>query len=333
VTELERQIREEIAASGPLPFARFMELALYHPALGYYRRGRDPFGAAGDYYTNAQLQPVFGRLIAQRIAAWHETLGRSEDFTVVELGAGRGETAREIRSCLPQARYVEIERDRGALPQRFAGVVLANEFFDALPVHVVRSTGVGILERFVTVDGERLGWREGKPTTPALESYVRRFAPSLAAGQVVEVNLDALEWMERIARSLERGYVLVADYGYTSREIAEGRRFPEGSLMSYRRHTAYEDVLAEPGERDITAHVNFTALAEHAVPLGLRAAPLETQARFLLSIGQADQFRSALAASNERDKQRNRMLLKTLLFSLGETFQVQTFQARVEEKD
>ncbi|HYM10543.1 MAG TPA: SAM-dependent methyltransferase [Bryobacterales bacterium] len=331
MNELERQIREEIAASGPLPFTRFMELALYHPTLGYYRRTRDPFGVAGDYYTNAQLQPVFGRLIAQKIAACHEALGRPRDFTVVELGAGRGETAREIRACLPQIGYLEIERDRGVLPDRFVGVVVANEFFDALPVHVVRSTGAEILERFVAVDREKLGWTDGTPSTALLEGYVRRFAPSLAAGQIVEVNLHALEWMERIACSLERGYVLVIDYGYTSREIAGGRRFPEGSLMSYRRHTAYADVLAEPGERDITAHVNFTALAGHAAPLGLRAAPLETQAQFLLSIGQADEFRSALAASSERDTARRRMLLKTLLFGLGETFQVQTFQ-RVEEK-
>lgn len=327
MNELERQIRGEIAAGGPLSFARFMELALYHPTLGYYRRARDPFGVAGDYYTNAQLQPVFGRLMAQKIAVWQEALGRPRDFTVVELGAGRGETAREIRACLPEVRYIEVEPDREALPNRFVGVVFANEFFDALPVHVIRSTGAGIAERFVTVNGEKLAWTEGKPSTPAPESYIERFAPSLAEGQIIEVSLEALEWMERIARSLERGYVLAVDYGYTSREIAAGRRFPEGSLMSYRRHTAYEDVLAEPGERDITAHVNFTALAEHAVALGLRVASLETQARFLLSIGQADEFRSALAASSEQEAARHRMLLKTLLFGLGEAFQVQIFEA------
>src|SRR5713226_5825386 len=100
VTELENQIREEIAARGPMPFARFMELALYHPALGYYSRARDPFGVRGDYYTSSQLQPVFGRLLAQKVAAWKSELGDPKDFTVVELGAGRGETAREVHGCL-----------------------------------------------------------------------------------------------------------------------------------------------------------------------------------------------------------------------------------------
>ena len=138
VSELERQIRELIARDGPLPFDRFMELALYHPSLGYYRRQRDPFGASGDYYTSSQLQPVFGRLIAQKIAEWEEQLGRPEDFTVVELGAGRGETAREIRKRLPRARYIEVEKGAGAMPERFTGVVFSNEFFDALPVRVVR---------------------------------------------------------------------------------------------------------------------------------------------------------------------------------------------------
>src|SRR5712692_3536822 len=109
VTEVERHIREEIAAHGPMPFSRFMELALYHPSLGYYSRARDPFGARGDYYTSSQLQPVFGRLLAQKIAAWKSELGEPKNFAVVELGPGRGETAREVRACLPNIWYIEVE--------------------------------------------------------------------------------------------------------------------------------------------------------------------------------------------------------------------------------
>jgi SAM-dependent MidA family methyltransferase len=306
VNELERQIREEIAARGPMPFARFMELALYDPAHGYYSRARDPFGVAGDYYTSSQLQPVFGRLIAQKIAERHRALGAPADFTVVELGAGRGETAREVRACLPQVRYVEIDRNRGDLPQRFTGVVFSNEFFDALPVRVVR----GSRERFVGIEQGKLAWIEGEPSSP------------LPSGNgLIEINLAALEWLERIARSLERGFVLTIDYGSTAEELAGGR-FPEGSLMSYSRHVAHEDVLADPGERDITAHVNFTALAEHGRSIGLRPHPLQTQAQFLLAIGEADEFQTALAAANEQEAQRHRLLLKTLLFGMGETFRV-----------
>ena len=328
MTELEREIRAAITAGGPMPFSRFMSLALYHPRLGYYRRPHDPFGMAGDFYTNAQLQPVFGRLIAQKIAAWRKLLGKPADFTVVELGAGRGETGREIRGCLPDVHYVEIEARAGKLPGRITGVIFSNEFFDALPVQVIRwrgaspGSGRALQERFVGVEQDQLAWVEAEPSSPALDEYVRRFSPSPAAGQVVEASFEALQWLERIARSLERGFVLTIDYGYTAPEIAAGRRFPEGSLMSYFRHTAQEDVLREPGERDITAHVNFTALVEHGRALGLRELPLESQAQFLLSIGQADEFQSALAAATESEAQRHRMLLKTLLYGMGDTFRV-----------
>lgn len=312
------QIRREIEQQGPIPFRRFMELALYHPEWGYYCRARDPFGVAGDYFTNAQLQPVFGRLIAQRLAAWREELG-VEDFTVVELGAARGETAQVVREALPGVRYVEVERHRGELPERLRGVVFSNEFFDALPVHVARWDGGRWRERRVGLDGQRFCWVERELSGREVEDYLARYVKEPAAGQVVEVGLEALRWMERLAGCLEGGYVLTIDYGYTTPEMA---RFPAGSLMGYCRHTAVEDVLAEPGERDITAHVAFTPLVERAEELGLRLETFENQARFLLAVGERDQFASALAAISEPQAQRHRMMLKTLLYGMGETFRV-----------
>jgi len=322
VTELEREIRSEIAARGPMSFERFMSLALYHPELGYYRSRHDPFGIAGDYYTSSQLQPVFGRLIADQIARWRLQAGSAAGFTTVELGAGRGETAREIRSRLPEVPYIEVEHRMGDLPEHMTGVIFSNEFFDALPVHVVRCGEQGILERFVGLEEGKLTWVEAEPSSPAIVEYVQRFAPALARWQVIEVNLEALKWTERIASSLDRGWVVTIDYGYTADEIAGGKRFPEGSLMSYYRHSAYEDVLRDPGERDITAHVNFTALAEYGDSLGLRALPLQTQAQFLLSIGQADGFDSAVAGRTQTEVERHRLQLKTLLYGMGETFRV-----------
>jgi len=316
-----------------------MSLALYHATLGYYRRPHDPFGIAGDYYTNAQMQPVFGRLLAQKIAALRDQLGAPADFAVVELGPGRGETGRVIRECLPGIRYFEIGPGMGVLPQGITGVIFSNEFFDALPVHVIRydkpASRIGdrgrseqaaaeesIRERFIELDNHDFAWVEAPPSTVKLAGYIKRYVPSPASGQIVEVNLDALEWIEQIALCLERGFVLTIDYGYTAAEVSQGRRFPEGSLMSYFRHSAYPDVLRDPGERDITAHVNFTALVNFGKSLGLRALPIETQAQFLLSIGHADEFQGALAAANESEAQRHRMLLKTLLFGMGETFRV-----------
>jgi len=313
-----REIRDEIERRGPIPFARFMELALYHPERGYYCRARDPFGMAGDYYTNAQLQPVFGRLIAAQMRTWREELGVG-DFTVVELGAGRGETAQVVREALPGVPYLEVERQRGELPERVRGVVFSNEFFDALPVHVARWDGERWRERYVGLNGERFCWVEGELSGRSVEEYLERYAPAPEAGEVAEAGIEALRWMERIAGCLERGYVLAIDYGYTS---DERRRFPAGSLMGYCRHSAVEDVLAEPGERDITAHVAFTPLVERAEELGLRALPIESQERFLLAVGERDQFASALAASGEQEAHRRRMTLKTLLYGMGETFRV-----------
>jgi SAM-dependent MidA family methyltransferase len=133
------------------------------------------------------------------------------------------------------------------------------------------------------------------------------------------VNFEALAWMERIAASLERGFVCTIDYGYTLRESI---RFPNGTLMSYRRHTALEDVLEQPGMRDITAHVPFTALEEHGKRCGLEPAGLATLARALLDVGERDAFSAALAAENAAEEQRRRLQLKTLLFGMGETFRV-----------
>jgi SAM-dependent MidA family methyltransferase len=316
------EIRAEIARRGPISFDRFMELALYHPEHGYYCRRRDPFGVAGDYFTNAQLQPVFGRLIAQQILRWRGELGAA-DFTVVELGAGRGETAQVVREAAPGVTYLEVERDRGSLPERITGVVFSNEFFDALPVKAARFSGGRWRERLVGEQGGRFVWVQGGPVSAEAESYLKRCVPAPGEGRIAEIGLEALRWLERVAAALERGYVLTIDYGYTA---AESARFPRGSLMAYTHHLAVEDVLAEPGERDITAHVAWTALLERGQECGLRARPLQSQAQFLLSAGEADGFQAALAAPDEAAARRHRTLLKTLLYGMGETFQVLIFE-------
>jgi len=315
-------IGEEIRKDGPIPFRRFMELALYHPEFGYYRRPADPFGAGGDFFTNSQLQPVFGRLIAQQIETWRDELGRSEEFTVVELGAGRGETGAEIRRLLPGIRYTEVDIGKGEMPEDFRGVVFSNEFFDALPVHSVERRGNGWIEHYVDAAGQGFRWSGGSPSCAAIEEYLDRYCPDLADNQKIEVNLDALDLLENVSRALRRGYILTIDYGYLANEITGGRRFPAGSLMSYERHRAADDVLANPGERDITAHVNFTALIERGRELGFAPSALRTQAEFLLSIGERDNFDSALAADSEPKQLGLRMQLKTLLFGLGESFRV-----------
>ena len=327
MTPLEREIAGEIRRRGPLTFRRFMELALYHPRHGYYRRPGDPFGVRGDFYTNSQLQPVFGRLLAQQISQWYAEMGAPPDFTVVEMGAGRAETTAEIERCLPEARCIAVDVSSGQLPERFRGVVICNEFFDALPVHSLERRGDGLVEHFVGLAEHGLGehgfaWVEGGLSDPQLRDYLDQFAPGLAEGQRIEANLAALDALQRIASSLAAGYLLTIDYGYTAGQIAAGRRFPRGSLMAYEKHQANEEVLADPGNRDLTAHVNFTALVHRGEDLGLTASPLRTQMRFLMELGEKDNFEAALGGDEAVDPPQPRLQLKTLLFGMGETFQV-----------
>ena len=313
MTPLGELLAEEIRARGPIPFRRFMEAALYHPERGYYRRPRDPFGKHGDFFTAEQIQPVFGILIAARIRQLHREMGEPREFTVVELGAGRGEMA----EALSEWRYVPVDLDSGELPESLVGVVFSNEFFDALPVDVAVWSGGAFREQLVAFDDGRFCWRTGGPVREEAGRYLHECFPAPEEGRWYEASLDAALWMERIAGSLKDGYALTIDYGYTR---AESIRFPAGTLMGYRRHTAREDVLEDPGERDITAHVNFTALQECGAACGLRTDRFETLAQTLLLAGEPDQFAAALECDGPGEQLRRRMQLKTLLFGMGETF-------------
>ena len=312
MTPLGEILRDEIRREGPISFRRFMEAALYDPEFGYYRRAHDPFGRLGDFYTAEQIQPVFGILIAARIRALAASMGSPADFTVVELGAGR----REMAEAFAEWRYVPVDCGCGAMPDRFRGVVFANEFFDALPVEVIRFREGGFHDVRVAWN-ERFVWTDGPPAREEAAEYSRRYFPPPMEGALFEVNLDALAWLDRIARALEAGFVLTIDYGFTREEYA---RFPRGSLMSYQRHQALEDVLEDPGARDITAHVAFTALEKHGARAGLETVRFESLARMLLASGEADQFAAALAAPNTEEQLRRRLQLKSLLFGMGETF-------------
>lgn len=305
-------LRDEIARSGAVSFRRFMEVALYHPEHGYYRRGRDPFGKGGDYYTAEQVQPVFGILLSDYVRQiWRETRNTAQP-DVVELGAGRGEMAGSFSWC----HYVPVEIGED-LPDSIRGVVLANEFFDALPVHLLIRRPSGWFEMRVGFSSGRFQWVLGEPADEKLATYAERYAGPVGEGHRLEVNLAALSWVEKGASRLEDGYLLVIDYGYTSPEVV---RFPAGTLMSYRQHLASDDVLSEPGERDITAHVNFTALEQNAVRCGFEKVRFESMGRMLLRAGERDRFSSALAGAGESEQMQRRLQLKTLMFGMGETF-------------
>jgi SAM-dependent MidA family methyltransferase len=291
-----------------------MEAALYHPAHGYYRRARDPFGKDGDFYTAEQVQPVFGILMAARVRQLYREMGEPADFTVVELGAGRAEMA----EAFSEWRYVPIDVGSGELPARFTGVVFCNEFFDALPVEAAIYRDGRFRRQYVAWVGGGFGWSTGGEVPADVDRYLRQYFPPPEEDRLYEANLAALEWVGRIAGALDRGYAIAIDYGYTR---AESIRFPGGTLMGYHRHTARERVLEDPGGRDITAHVNFTAIEERGEEAGLGRVAFETLAQTLLTAGEPDNFFAALG-SEPSGELRRRMQLKTLLFGMGETFRV-----------
>jgi SAM-dependent MidA family methyltransferase len=239
-------------------------------------------------------------------------MGEPSDFVVVELGAGRGEMA----AAFSEWRYLPVDIDSGKLPAEFRGVVFSNEFFDALPVDVAIFRQGAFHRQSVGFRGGRFVWHEDGGVAQEAADYLRAFFPAPQEDQWYEINLAALQWIDRIARALRSGYLFTVDYGYTR---SESVRFPQGTLMGYRRHTAFEDIFEEPGLRDITAHVNFTALEEHGALRGLRCESFSTLAQVLLAAGEPDQFAAALGAENDL---RLRMQLKTLLFGMGETFRV-----------
>lgn len=280
-----------------------MAEALYHPELGYYTRpGAQPFGPEGDFYTATQVQPVFGRLVAQLVKQCGE-----EHF--IDWGAG----AEALRPFFGS--YTAVDARRGALPDRFRGFVFANELFDALPVDVfVRRDGVWV-ERRVTFQHGEFAWMDDGAPSQAQSEWLARYALD-QENFIIEVNLEADRMLAELASRMESGWLLAIDYGVTRRELI---RFPEGTLMSYRRHAASDGVLDSPGDHDLTAHVHFDALRASAQAHGFREESFESMASLLLRAGEADRFASVLD-SPEPMAAGLRMQLKTLLFGMGETF-------------
>lgn len=279
ITQMAQILLEEIRQKGPMSFRRYMELCLYHPEFGYYTGGKNRFGREGDYYTSAQLGTLFARLMAKRFEEMKRELGA---FTVLEIGPGRGDFGR----ALP-FEYVGVEYGQPLPEHPITGCIFCNEFFDALPVEAYR----GDQEVMVEERDGKFAWIGGPPTR--------------------EVSPDAAAWVERLAALLERGYLVIVDYGYRGREVD---RFVEGTLMTYRHHTASPDVFADPGERDITAHVDFDLLAAAGRAAGLVESCFESQGSYLMRLLDPD---SVDAAPLE-----DRLKLKNLLFGIGETMRV-----------
>jgi len=355
---LRRFILSQMEKGGPLPFSQFMEWCLYHPEYGYYPSKGGSIGRQGDYYTSPSVSPLFGHLIAKQLVQMAEILGE-ERFDVLEMGGGRGFLCEDIldwaKNSSPafyqhlryhlietsplflkeqKERLLKKEREGRVSwidPKKFVegkvqiqGCFLSNELVDAFPVHrVIFDQGV-LKEIYVTQRDGHFEEQWGKLSDPRIAFYFHSMDISLQEGQKAEVNLLALEWMERVAWCLQRGFVLTIDYGYLADEIyGPGRR--EGTLLCYFQHQTSENPYERLGEQDITSHVDFTSLIRKGEEVGLRFTGLVPQYRFLIGLGILDQMETLGKQRSELDALKLRLTLKNLIepeMGMGEVFKV-----------
>ena len=301
------------AAGGWIPFVEFMDMALHLPGLGYYAGGSHKFGEAGDFVTAPELTPLFGQALAAQVAEMLGAVAPAPTF-VLEVGAGSGRLAADLLPALEAlgalpVRYLILElsgelraRQRrtieqavphlagrvewlDALPERFSGCIVANELLDAMPTHAVAWRGEQPMERGVAVDGDRFVWAER-----AADGALRKAMEGLAAEVPIttpfesEIGLAAARWVAEWGHRLERGALLLLDYGLSRRELYHPQR-NGGTLRCHYRHRAHENPFWWPGLSDITSHVDFTAIAEAGHAAGLDVLGYTGQATFLMNCG------------------------------------------------
>jgi SAM-dependent MidA family methyltransferase len=336
-------LRSEIAASGPITFARFMELALYHPEQGYYAGDASRIGPDGDFFTASDSGHAFGRCMARQIVEIDERIGPLDPFHIVEFGAGRGLLARDVLNAIGElapglsrrVRYLMVDRSpamreaasrrvpeaRAMAPEELEpghrGCVLAVELFDALPVRRVRRRGDALIEILVDVEPTGELVEREVPAPPELQDVAARLGAADRDGMEAELALDAPSWLDALARTIDRGVIIAVDYGASGEELyGPDRR--RGTLLAYHGHSTNEDYLARVGRQDLTAHVNFTVLEERAREIGLSVLGTTTQDRFLVANGILEEFEQPdLDAARDPRRVKRRMQAMQLIHPQG----------------
>ncbi|HEY5602355.1 MAG TPA: SAM-dependent methyltransferase [Gammaproteobacteria bacterium] len=336
---------------GRISFERYMSLALTAPGLGYYVSGNQKLGARGDFVTAPEISPLFSRCLARQCAPILATLAEQGDAGVLEFGAGSGVMAADIlleleRLGILPARYCILEVS-GELQQRqqqtlqravphlmdrlqwleslppagFRGVVLANEVLDALPVHVFFKEDGRLGEYYVAWNGEQFVWEKKGFSNELLAARVTALSRSLPDNYRSEINLAMDAWIASVAEFTRQAVVLIIDYGFPRHEYYHPQR-DQGTLMCHYRHRAHDDPFVYPGLQDITAHVDFTALAEAADAAGLQVAGYNTQAMFLLANGLDTMLQAGDVNDPEFLNRCRQVKTLTLPGEMGELFKV-----------
>lgn len=334
------------AAGGWIPFAEFMDMALHLPGLGYYAGGSLKFGAAGDFVTAPELTPLFGQALARQVA---QLLAVLPEPTLLEVGAGSGRLVADLLLALEKlgalparCAILELSGELRArqkqtlaeaaphhaahvvwleeLPEAFTGVIVANELLDALPTHAVAWREEGLLERGVALDDDgRFAWAE-RPATAALAEAMA--AINVALPYVSEISLAARAWVAEWGRRLDRGALLLIDYGLPRHELYHPQR-NRGTLRCHYRQRVHQDPFWWPGLSDITSHVDFTAAAEAGFDAGLDVLGYTSQAAFLINCGIGELLAERQRAGGEQALRANGAV-QTLLApgEMGELFKV-----------
>jgi SAM-dependent MidA family methyltransferase len=352
-TPLARLLAEQIRSHGPITFAAYMEACLYHPLHGYYTKPEQH--PRRDYFTSVDASPLFGRLLARQFHEMWHLLGCPESFWLVESGAGTGHLAKQVLDCAAASwpdfyealRFVAVERSasRRALQSRNlhahiqsakftseqelsdeipSGCIFSNELIDAMPVHRVIRKRNDLREMYVGLGKNGLCDQLGPLSSSALEEYFSEQRISLQEEQQAEVNLAACRWIAEAGEKLKRGFVLIIDYGREASELYNQRHL-RGTLLAYERHRATENVYRAPGDQDLTAHVNFSALDVYGLTSGLSRTGFTSQCNFLLALARNGDFTDLQSDDmTEAEQTQRRLLFKTLINpeGMGETFQI-----------
>lgn len=361
MSSLPERLRARIQSEGPITFHDFMAAALYDEAAGYYCREHQRWGREGDYRTSPERSVLFAATFANYFARLFRELGSPASWVVFEAGAGSGEFAEGVLDTLrlraPEVfkatRYLIDERSpssnakAAARLARFGGqvgfakisdsqsipigVIFANELLDAFPVHRL-TTHSGVLQEFF-VDVDQSGgfiWQLGEPSSAALRAHLDAMNIRLEEGQIAEVNLGISDWLTKAAGRLARGYLITVDYGAEAAELFSPSNHPYGTLRSFKRHELVADVLANPGEQDITSSVDWSAVIRAGEAVGLRKIIHERQDRFLMNEGLLEELElRAGETADEAERARLRASCRELILPDG---MAASFQVLVQDK-
>ena len=360
---LAERLRERIQREGPITFHDWMKAALYDPVDGYYQRSDlARWGREGDYRTSPERSELFAATFARYFAKLYDELHRPGRWAIVECGAGNGMFAFGVLQTLSDrypsifaaTRYLvyEVSADAGVrarerlaefgdrvqfcteLPAVECGLYFSNELLDAFPVHRVVKKDGKLSEFYVNVAADgKFEWSVGRLSTTRLSDFIEAYSVQLREGQIVEINLEIDDWLAQVSKKLKNGFVITVDYGAEATELYDPTLRPDGSLRAFSGHGFVEDMLAKPGEFDITASVNWTQVTSVGKRLGLQVVDFSSQDKFLLQAGLLEEMEYRMTVT---DSDAERLRLSTgaremiLPGGMGSSFQV-LVQRRVKE--